>query len=215
MAAELYRRALEIDPTSFEALTSYGRLLDRQNRYAEATAFYQLAAQSHPLNATVFNDLGLCHARQGNLQDSIPALTRAIELDSENKLYRNNFATVLVANGQSQEAWEHLAVAHGEAVAHYNLGYLLYRQGKTHLARQQFTQALVKDPSLAPARAMLDRLDPVTAYSKTGKPSSLRMPEGIARVPQIERAKAAPLPQGDTFLYTDSTMQYLPKVSSE
>ena len=214
-AVELYQRTLDIEPTSFDALISYARMLDRKNRFSEATTFYQRAAQAHPHSGTVFNDLGLCHARQGNLQESIRALTRAVELDSDNTLYRNNIATVLVTNRQVQEAWEHLAAAHGEAVAHYNLGYLLHRQGQDHLSRQQFMRALDTDPSLAPAQSMLDRLAPVAAYTYPGKSSSLRMPEKFTRTPQIERAEAAPLPHGDTFLYTDSTLQHFPELSSK
>ena len=54
-------------------------------------------------------------------------LRQAVKLEPKRKLYRNNLATVLVDMGRTDEAWDELSSVHTPAVAHYNLGYLLYQ----------------------------------------------------------------------------------------
>jgi Tfp pilus assembly protein PilF len=157
-AAEFYDKVLDQDPGNLDALIGYARMLDRQNEYAEAVTYYERATQHHPANASAFNDLGLCFARQGNLQGSIQSLQRAIQLKPDSKLYRNNIATVLVENNQAEAALQYLSEVHTEAVANYNVGYLLHQRGQSVAARQYFAQAASADPQFHEARAMLANL---------------------------------------------------------
>lgn len=157
-AAGQYRKALEASPKSLPALLGYARLQDRENKFDEATRLYKKAISAYPQSATAYNDLGLCQARHKQPEAALESVQKAVQLEPTNKLYRNNAASVLVDMGRSTEAFEHLVLAHGEAVAHYNLGFLLYQRDKKEFASQQFALAVEKDPSLAPARDMLNRL---------------------------------------------------------
>ena len=64
-------------------------------------------------------------------EKSTAALDEAVRIQPAVVLYRNNIAMVLVDLGQIEAAYSHLAAVHPEAVAHYNLGYLLLKKGKT------------------------------------------------------------------------------------
>lgn len=152
-----YRKALDVAPKNLAALVGYARLQDRQNKFDEATKLYRRAIVAHPQSATAYNDLGLCLARHGQPEAALESMQKSVQLDPANKLYRNNISAVLVDMGRSREAYDHLVLAHGEAAAHYNLGYMLFQRDKSEQATQQFALAVEKDPSLAQARDMLNR----------------------------------------------------------
>lgn len=159
-ARQHYHKALDMEPHHLGALLGLGRLFDRQGQLDRASAHYAEATNFHPHSSTAFNDLGLCLARQGRYDEAITALHRAIEINPDKTLYRNNIATVLVAEGRIDEALAHLTDAHGPAVAHYNIGYLLNKQGRRDQALQQFQLALEAEPSMTPAREWIEALSP-------------------------------------------------------
>jgi tetratricopeptide (TPR) repeat protein len=123
------------------------------------------AIELNPGDGSSYNDLAMCHARHGNLDIALGTLQRAIKLEPGNKLYRNNLALVLVDAGRQQEAYQHLVAAHGEAIAHYNLGYMLLERKSTEAAASHFREALSLNPQLAVARQLLDELQRTTAKS--------------------------------------------------
>lgn len=157
-ARESFHKALEMQPHHLGALLGLARLFDRQGQFDRATEHYVEAAKYHPKDATTFNDMGLCYARQGKYEQSAAALRHAIELKPDSMLYRNNISTVLVAQGRNDEALAHLIDAHGPAVAHYNLGWLLNKHGRRELAIEQFQLALAVDPAMERAREAIDAL---------------------------------------------------------
>ena len=163
----MFHQALELEPQHLGALVALGRHFDRQGQLDRATESYQEATKFHPSSPTAFNDLGLCYARQRRYDDAVHALNRAIQLEPDRVLYRNNIAMVLVAQNRIDEALVHLTDAHGPAIAHYNLGCLLGKQGRTEVALEQFQLALADDPSLADAREWIDALSTETAFSES------------------------------------------------
>ncbi len=146
-----YKQAIETDETDLEALLSYAHLLDRQGRLAEASELYQRATKHHPDSATALNDLSICYARQDMMGPSVDALTSAVRLDPQRKLYRNNLAKVLLKTNRIDEAYEQLAAVHGAGVAHYNVGYILQEMGNTEEAIRHFGYAAAADPNLVEA----------------------------------------------------------------
>ncbi len=186
-AEQQYRKALDMAPNDLNATIGMARLRDRQGRLSEAIEFWQKAAQAHPNVAPVHNGLGLCYARDRKYAEAIRELTFAVQLDSKQKLYRNNLATVLVESGDNDAALKHLVAAHGEAIAFYNLGYLLHKKGQSDLAKELFAKAVEKDPSLTEAQIWLERLQAAqptgernpketAASSRPPLPSSLEPP---------------------------------------
>jgi len=157
-AAKHYRMALQGDPENLMALLGYARLLHREGHLKEAVDLCRQAVRAHPRNAIAWNDLGLCHARRHESEHAIAALAFAIELQPLRKLYRNNIAAVLVEANRPDEALTHLALVHDEAVARYNLGYLLHRHGDNEPAVEQLVRALRLDPSLSQAQHTLAKM---------------------------------------------------------
>lgn len=168
-----YQAALNRAPNDLSALLGYARLKSALGQHDAAIELYQRAAKAHPGEAAVFNNLGLCYAQQGRLDLAAESMHRAVQLQPRNPLYRNNIAAVLVDLGRPDDALGHLRAVHGDAVAYYNLGYLLNKKGDTGQAIRLFTLALKADPTLTPARDWLERLDPEAARrAETAQPSS-------------------------------------------
>jgi cytochrome c-type biogenesis protein CcmH/NrfG len=153
-----YEKALSVAPNDVGALVSLARLHDRRGNSAKAVEIYHKALKAHPKSALVHNDLGLCYARQKQFQRATESLNKAIALQPGNPKYRNNMATVMVELGRTDEAYKQLAAVNGEAVAHFNLAYLLDQKGQSGPAVQQLQLAIAKDPTLAPAQEMLAQL---------------------------------------------------------
>jgi Tfp pilus assembly protein PilF len=158
LATEEYEKALKAAPKDVPALLSYGHLLDHQGKLPEASAMYARAVKANPKEAAAYNDLGLCYARRGMTKDSLKALSKAVELQPERALYRNNIATVLVDQRRPEEALAQLRSVQSEAVANYNVGYLLLQRKQDALAEGHFRRALQLDPSMAEARDWCERL---------------------------------------------------------
>jgi Flp pilus assembly protein TadD len=153
-----YHRALAAQPNDPKLLSGLARLHDRLGDYSQAQAAYARAMQIDPQNPRALNDLAMCHARNGAPDASVNLLERAAKLAPNSKRYRNNLAAVLVQLGRYEDAYKNLAVVHGDAVAHYNLGYLLTQGDQNALAQQHFARALQIDPNLVPARKMLGKI---------------------------------------------------------
>lgn len=153
-----YHKALEMKPHHLGALLGLARLFDRQGQLDRASEHYLEATKHHPSEAAAYNDLGLCYARQAKYDEAVQALSRATELQPDRALYRNNIATVFVVQGRIDEALAQLTDAHGAAVAHYNVGYLLNKRGQTRQALEQFSLALQADPSMTSAQEWIDSL---------------------------------------------------------
>jgi tetratricopeptide (TPR) repeat protein len=189
VAAAHYRDALSRAPNDVKLLTGYARIQDKLGNVPEADAAYKRAIELNPSDGSAYNDLAMCHARHGNLDVAMGTLQRAINLEPGNKLYRNNLALVLVDSGRQDEAFQHLVAAHGEAVAHYNLGYMLLERKSQEAAAAHFRQALALNPQLNVARQLLDEAEramaqmaqpmhvhPAVSAPTTWHPSLTRLP---------------------------------------
>lgn len=208
-ADQMYKRALSVDSKSLDALLGSARVLDRQGKTDEAMKLYTRAISIHPKAANAHNDLALCYARQKKLDQAAEELTQAVALSPKSKLYRNNLAAILVDLGRSEEAYEHLVAAHGKAIAHYNLGFLLAQKGDGRRARGEFTAALKADPSMIAAEQWLQRIDTMEMSRSqiagrpsrpevSGRPEVSNRPD-VSNRPGISRARSASATGGDRY----------------
>ncbi|NQT15570.1 MAG: tetratricopeptide repeat protein, partial [Planctomycetes bacterium] len=191
-----YQQALAIDSRHADALVGYARLKDSQGFPDQALALYQTAAKAHPGNASVFNALGLTYARQRKFNESITTMEQAVRLEPKKGLYRNNIAMVLVEMGDAEGALAHLKTIQSEAVAHYNVGYILQKKGDSKAAAVHFAKAAEQDPSLSEAGVWLARLQakpPQAAQPKSriASPASPRIAEPASRIAS-DRQTVAP-----------------------
>ncbi|HEY5313752.1 MAG TPA: tetratricopeptide repeat protein, partial [Pirellulales bacterium] len=187
-AVEQYKRALELEPGNLAALMALARFYDRQGQLPDALKYYKQATVAHPQEAAAYNDQGLCYARQQQYPEAAACLRKAVELRADRVLYRNNLATVQVEMGQIDQAFQTLAPAHGAAIAHYNLGFLLNKRGETAQALQQFKLAAASDPSFEAARQWVDTLTTKLAGDPTGGgPVASRQPSAPVANPDLKR----------------------------
>ncbi|MCE9547160.1 MAG: tetratricopeptide repeat protein [Planctomycetia bacterium] len=200
-AKKHYEMALKQSPHHMGALLGMGHLLDRQGKMTEAAEKYQMACKFHPKEARPYNDLGLCYFRQHKLPEAAKSLTKAVDLDPQKVLYRNNLATVLTEMGRTDDALKQLAAVHGEAKAHYNLGYLLYQKGNRPEAAKQFAAAAQADPSLVAARRWSEQLaaapasaDRAQVSAPQSEPELPPPPAALAMNLQGAASRPAPAP---------------------
>lgn len=157
-AEEQYKRALETEPNSLDALLAFARMHDRQGNFDQADKLYRSAIEHHANDAAARNDYGLCLARQNRLNDAAGMLQSACRLQPEEVRYRNNLAMVLVEMNQLEEAYLQLSDVHSPAIAYYNVGYLLVQRNQHAAARHHFQQALQLKPDFAEASQWLTTL---------------------------------------------------------
>lgn len=167
-ALALYEKSLQMAPDQQAVLVAYARLLDREGNFGKAESLYHRAIELQPTNALALNDLGMMYARRGKVAEAGTQLNRAIQLKPMNQRYRNNMAIVLIDAGRSEEAFSHLAAVHGEANAHYNLGFLLSQRQMHAAAIHHVNQALTLNPQLEPARQLADQLTRAAPPSSPG-----------------------------------------------
>jgi Tfp pilus assembly protein PilF len=191
-AAVQYQKALDVDPSNLPALLGYAALHDGQREFGDADKFYQEAIKRHPKDAAVYNDRGLSYQRRGHLDEAARSLARAIELQPDKPLYRNNMATVLVAMHRSDEALTQLTAVHGPAAAHYNLAILLHRKANDQEAQYHFAQAAQIDPSLLAAREWAERLSP-NSRPATPIVADERMPAARPPIENVQIASRRPI----------------------
>lgn len=153
-----YRKAVELDPQSRLALIEYARFLDRQEQFDRAVDLYLHTQKLHPKDPLVQNDLALCYARHNRNEQAIVAFERAIEMAPRSMLYRNNLAMVLVDLGRYDEALKHLRAVNDNAVAEYDMGYLLHKAGRTDLAEAHFRAAARYNPNMKQAQWWVVRM---------------------------------------------------------
>ncbi len=194
-----YRQALELEPKHFDALLGYAHLLDRQDKLSQACQIYQLLVKSHPSNPTAHNDLGICCARQGKLQEAVASIDKAIQLDPKQARYRNNMATILVQSNQVEQAFAQLNAVHSRSVACYNLAYLLQKAGDKEAATRLFQEALALDPSMVQARVWLEHLRPPVPIAAGAVPPQMaagptRQPQTLAQRSATSPTRAVPQP---------------------
>jgi Tfp pilus assembly protein PilF len=152
------RKALALDKNHLGALLAYARLEDRQRNFQSAEQYYQRALKKHSKNALVHNHMGLCYHRHGKLPEAASALSKAVELQPDEKLYRDNLAAALVDQGNIPQALAQLQMAHGQPVGHYNLAYLLVQKRDHAAALHHFQQATQLDPSFTEAQQWVAQL---------------------------------------------------------
>jgi Tfp pilus assembly protein PilF len=187
LAEKQCQTALKQWPKHLGLQLAYARLQDRQDHTDEAARLYQDLARRYPKEPAVCNDLGLHYARRGLSQQGLDSLQRAVELQPQRVLYRDNIAMLLVDMGRTDPALAHLLTVHPEPVAYYNLGFLLERKGQPKVAAVYFARALEKDPSFKEARLWLERLtgtsSPPPAAPVFPAPGQARLPAGEAAMP--------------------------------
>ena len=109
-AAEMYRKALKLDPESASAHYNLGSSLARSGKYAEAESHLRKALQKSP-GAPAYTGLGIVLWQLGRTDEAIANLQAAIEADPKYKAAHQKLAELLESLGRTDEARREAGIA--------------------------------------------------------------------------------------------------------
>ncbi|MBI4500361.1 MAG: tetratricopeptide repeat protein [Gemmatimonadetes bacterium] len=103
-AAEQIESALKIDSTSAEGFRLLGRARDELGLLKEAEQAYREALKRDNRDFWSMNNLGLNFISQDRAGEAVGVLSRAVQLQPEKALFRNNLGMALELNGYFVDA---------------------------------------------------------------------------------------------------------------
>jgi tetratricopeptide (TPR) repeat protein len=153
-AAAAFRRALQDDPASAEALYGLGSVYLNQQKTAAARESFEGAIKlysSYPDTLpNAWNNLGLLATREGKLDEAVGYFERALELNSRHFVALENLGNAY----RQQKRWDEargalekaLAVNDKDAEANYSLGMVFAQTNETARAYEYLRKALQLQP---------------------------------------------------------------------
>jgi tetratricopeptide (TPR) repeat protein len=127
-AEECFRRAVNSERATPEALYGLALALARQDRFREAQSYFEQAIEARPAYAEAINDLGTLFVQHGKIDDAIAAFQYGIKVAPE------------------------------EDILYLNLGRTFAKLGQFDRARQVMQQLLDRKPDSPTARRALQEL---------------------------------------------------------
>jgi tetratricopeptide (TPR) repeat protein len=146
-AISAYRKAIELNPDSYDSYHSLGEALVKLNHFDEAVLVYGRAIELNPNFYKSYSQLGGVLAKQGQLDTALVYQQKAIELQPVlvgDEAYFN-LGNIQIQLGRLEEG----IVSYQKAIeinpdcaeAHYNLGNVLLVQGKREQAIRSYYQS--------------------------------------------------------------------------
>jgi tetratricopeptide (TPR) repeat protein len=99
-AAEMYRKAVKLDPGSASAQYNLGSSLARSGKYAEAESHLRIALKLSP-NAQTHTGLGIVLSELGRTDEAVANLEAAVEADPKNAVARQKLAELQQSSGRA------------------------------------------------------------------------------------------------------------------
>jgi len=154
-----YRKALELDPNSVEALVNLAEVEVAVGNTDRELALVRRAAALSPLSSTVQEAFGYALERAGRRKEALAAFKQAVENDDSSPTARAHYVLLLAQSGQTDKALKHGAIAAkldpGNANIHYANGRIAQDAGRFAAAAESFRLAVRADSKHALAWANL------------------------------------------------------------
>ncbi|BCR03458.1 hypothetical protein DESUT3_05270 [Desulfuromonas versatilis] len=99
-----------------------------------------------PHLAAAHNNLGFNYLLQKRYDEAIAAFSRALNIEPENSLFKNNLGAAYALHGDEGKALQVFQTAMDQASAYNNLGYLYMTDGQYDQAEKAFKRALDLKP---------------------------------------------------------------------
>ena len=166
-AAELFSKAVAIDPQYWLAHRELGWIHSQFKRYDEAERCLREAIRLAPDDATAHAYLGIVLAFLERWAEAEQEARASVRLEPGSGLYHCNLANALTVLGRISEAEAEyrsaLAIDVHYYLANLRYGEFLESQGRLSKARRYLERALAIDPDNARAKRALGRIGPATA----------------------------------------------------
>jgi len=159
VARKAYQQALRIDPKCLEAYQGLGRLYIAMKDYRAATKTYLEGQRHFPKEPSLYYELGMCHAQQKEWEPALQNLSKAAELDPEERFYNHYLGYALARAGRYDDSLKVFERLESEQEAHYHVACMLRHLNQLDLCREHLQTALLKDPQMQPALALLSELN--------------------------------------------------------
>lgn len=151
VALDEVKLALQTDPTSVDALNLQGLALMRLNQTQAATQSFEQALRFKPQDPDTLHNLAWLRCQQGQYVQADRTFEQALAQPSYPRAAKSWTSRGLcqILAGQHaaalQSLWRAEALAPGQALVNYNLGWILWRHGDFSRA-QSYTRALNNSP---------------------------------------------------------------------
>ena len=154
-AAREYQRAVELDPSSHDAVAGLTDLFIAQKKFADAETLLRKAMASNPQNTAPQVQLARVLAAEGKNDDAAQALKSALRANPGDGHAALELGTLYVKADKDSEAEEQFRVAVAklpdDPEAHFALGSVLLYEKKFAESQQELLTAVHLKPDLAEA----------------------------------------------------------------
>jgi protein O-mannosyl-transferase len=158
-STSLFAHAVVVTDDNYYAHYLLGNAMLKDDLLQDALARYEEVRKINPKFADVFVNMGIIHARQGDLPQAVSHFTSALMLKPRYKDAHFNLAVALQDQGKFEEAMaqylEVLRIDPFDVLSHNNLGVALMRVGRLDEAATHFREALKVNPDYEQARGNL------------------------------------------------------------
>jgi Flp pilus assembly protein TadD len=131
--------------------TKRAELLVARQSWADAVVAYKDAISASPKDPVLYNRLGICHQRMGDVRGARAAYKKAIELNKGYAEAHNNLGTLEHARGKYKQAIaaysKAIQLQAKDAVFHKNLGSAWLARGDVEKALEAWSEAMRLDPA--------------------------------------------------------------------
>jgi len=170
-----------------------GILLDELAQYPQAEAAHRKAIAASEPRSYLHNNLGQNLVLQNRLEEAAAEFRRAVALDPQSDIARNNLGIALAADPRQAVAqWK---TQNSPAAAHNNLAAVLIERGSYREARQELARALGYDPQYQPALRNLLLVAELDGEAPTVRTESSKPSLGKRFVTALARLAGAPAAQ--------------------
>jgi Tfp pilus assembly protein PilF len=145
-ALEHLTAAVEQDPKLWRAWNALGSYYDTQEDWADSVDAYGKALAEHPNNAMILNNRGFSHFMQGDMDEAIADLQRALRLDPKLRPAQINLRLAHAWNGQYLRAMSGVTDKELPQVLN-NIGYVAMMRGDLDNAEAYLQRAMEADPT--------------------------------------------------------------------
>jgi len=152
-AADLAKKALELDPSFVEAWNTLGTVFDRQGTRDRAQEAYLRALSLNSDLDYVHNNLCFSYLQSGKFEQAIPHGERATYLNPAMVIAHNNLGLAYGMLGNLDRSLEEFKRSGDEAAARNNLGLILLKRGQIIESMEQFKLAARMRPYYKEAAA--------------------------------------------------------------
>ncbi len=156
-----YRRAIQLEPGSFQAYNNLGTLFASVGDYETALTFFNAALALNSGLAEIHNNLGNVQLARKDISAAIASYREAIHLEPDAAIHHNHLGNALRQAGDltdAEHAFERALALHPDyAEASVNLGFALAEQGKFASVEAHYRRALQQKPGLALAHVNLSQ----------------------------------------------------------